>query len=62
VLLALDSSGVLWIDFARRRCAEGEHPLFDAVKSVFSIHGVRFEPTRAQAAIDLPDVERSKLG
>ncbi len=62
MLMSMEARGAAWIDFARRRCAEGDDPLFEAIRGIFSIHGVRFEPTSSADAVRLPDVERSKLG
>lgn len=61
LLSELASNNIGWFDLERRRCADISEPIFDTIKSVFSIYGVRFEPTMAQDAIHLPDVERATL-
>lgn len=61
LLTALSNSSLLWFDLERRRCSDTLDPLFGEIKSVFSIYGVRFEPTDTKDAISLPDVERAVL-
>ncbi len=61
LLMKIDAEGICWFDLERRRCADSSDPLFNTVKSVFSIYGVRFEPTSAREALHLPDVDRASL-
>lgn len=59
VMQEADGRGTHWFDFARRRCSLRRDWLFDRVRSAFSIRGIRFEPTSASAAVELPDVPRA---
>lgn len=61
LLTTFDHSNIGWFDLERRRCADTNEPVFSIIKSVFSIYGIRFEPTLAQDALHLPDVERAEL-
>ena len=61
LLAGLDAQGVGWFDIERRRCADLTDPLFQTIKSVFSIYGTRFEPTSSRSAVTLPDVERATV-